>query len=195
MPNLRQRMKHVALSGSFDTTLAAARAGEDWAWAALYRELAPAVLGYLRAHGAAEADDLTGQVFLDVVRGLSRFRGDERAFRAWVFTVAHHDLLDERRRRARKPAQPMPPEELTEVGPHGNSEEEAVRGLSAERVRRILDRLSPAQRDVLSLRIFGDLTIEQVARVVRKRPGAVKALQRRGLAAVLRELQREGVPF
>jgi RNA polymerase sigma factor (sigma-70 family) len=195
VPNLRERMRQVALSGSFDTTLAAARAGEDWAWATIYRELAPAVLGYLRAHGAPEADDLTGQVFLDVVRGLPRFRGDERDFRAWVFTVAHHDLLDERRRRARKPAQPMPPEQLTEVGPHGDSEEEAVRGLNAERVRRILDRLSPAQRDVLSLRIFGDLTIEQVARVVRKRPGAVKALQRRGLAAVLRELQREGVPF
>lgn len=185
----------MTLGGSFDATLAAARAGEDWAWAAIYRDLAPAVLGYLRARGAAEADDLTGQVFLDVVRGLSRFRGGERDFRAWVFTVAHHDLLDERRRRARRPSEPVPPEALSEVGARGNSEEEAVRGLDTERVRRILDRLSQGQRDVLSLRIFGDLTIEQVARVVGKRPGAVKALQRRGLAAVLRELQREGVPF
>lgn len=185
----------MALGGSFERTLAAARAGEEWGWTAIYRDLAPSVLGYLRARGAAEAEDLTGQVFLDLVRGLPRFRGDERDFRAWVFTVAHHDLLDERRRRARRPSDPVPPEELTESGPFGNTEEEAVRGLDTERVRRILERISPAQRDVLTLRIFGDLTVEQVARVLGKRAGAVKALQRRGLAAVLRELQREGVPF
>lgn len=185
----------MALGASFERTLTAARAGEEWAWTSIYRDLAPSLLGYLRARGAAEAEDLTGQVFLDLVRGLPRFRGDERDFRAWVFTVAHHDLLDERRRRARRPSDPVPPEELTQSGPFGNSEDEAVGGLDTERVRRILDRISPAQRDVLTLRIFGDLTVEQVARVLGKRAGAVKALQRRGLAAVLRELQREGVPF
>lgn len=185
----------MPLGESFDSVLSAARAGAEWAWAAVYRDLAPVVLGYLRARGAREPEDLLGEVFLDVVRGLPGFEGNERDFRAWVFTIAHHDLLDERRRRGRRPVDPAPTERIVDRNPGGDVEDEAMDALSGERVRRTLERLSPAQRDVLALRIFGDLTIEQVARVVGKRPGAVKALQRRGLARVLKDLSREGVPL
>ena len=65
--------------------------------------------GYLRAHGAAEPEDLAGEVFLQVVRGLDRFSGAERDFRAWVFTIAHRRLVDDApprragRRRRRRP--------------------------------------------------------------------------------------------
>jgi RNA polymerase sigma-70 factor (ECF subfamily) len=62
-------------------------------------------------------------------------------------------------------------------------------------VRRIIDRLAPEQRDVLLLRVLGDLTVEEVARAVGKSPGAVKALQRRGLSAIKRTLAEEGVPL
>src|SRR3954471_6694243 len=65
----------------------------------LYRELAPAVLGYLRGSGAAEPEDLLGDVFVAVLRGLPNCGGDPAAVRRWVFTVAHHRLIDERRRR------------------------------------------------------------------------------------------------
>jgi DNA-directed RNA polymerase specialized sigma24 family protein len=63
--------------------------------------------------------------------------------------------------------------------------------LGADRVRELIAMLSPDQRAVLLLRIVGDLSIEQVARVVAKRPGAVKALQRRGLATLARALGEE----
>jgi RNA polymerase sigma-70 factor (ECF subfamily) len=59
----------------------------------------------------------------------------------------------------------------------------------------VLSVLSPEQRSVLLLRVIGDLSIEDVAKAVGKRTGAVKALQRRGLAAVKRELGRKGVPL
>lgn len=173
--------------------LGAARAGAEWAWTALYRDLAPVVLGYLHARGAKEPEDLLGQVFLDVVRGLPRFEGDEHSFRSWVLTVAHHDLLDERRRRSRRPVDPAPTERLAAARPGGDVEEEALDALAGDRVRRLLERLPEAQRDVLALRIVGDLTVEEVARIVGKRPGAVKALQRRGLARILKEISREGV--
>ena len=65
----------------------------------LYRELAPAVLGYLRGSGAAEPEDLLGDVFVAVIRGLPNCGDDPAAVRRWVFTVAHHRLVDERRRR------------------------------------------------------------------------------------------------
>ncbi|HZD17482.1 MAG TPA: sigma-70 family RNA polymerase sigma factor [Actinomycetota bacterium] len=179
----------------YETVLAGARAGAEWAWAEIYRDLSPDVLGYLRGRGAAEPEDLLGQVFLDVVRGLGRFEGTERDLRSWIFTIAHHDLLDERRRRRRHPVEPAPTEGIPDRRPGGDVEVEALGVLGAGRVRRVLERLSPDQRDVLALRIFGDLTIEQVARVIGKSPGAVKALQRRGLARASKVLTREGVPL
>jgi RNA polymerase sigma-70 factor (ECF subfamily) len=68
-----------------------------------------------------------------------------------------------------------------------------MRSLATERVLATLDRLSAEQRDVLVLRIVGDLTVAQVAAVVGRSEGAVKALQRRGLEAVRRILSTEGV--
>ena len=171
----------------FDSVLDAARAGADWAWDRLYRELAPAVRGYVRAHGAAEPDDVVGEVFLALVREVPRFDGDEHGFRALTFTIAHRRLVDDLRRRGRRPVTPAAPETLAETaGAGGDVGEEAMAGLDEERVRRAIEELPPDQRDVLLLRILGDLTIEEIARAVGKRPGAVKALQRRALERVAR---------
>jgi RNA polymerase sigma-70 factor (ECF subfamily) len=181
----------MALAPSFASVLAAARMGAAWAWTSIYRELAPPVLGYLRGQGSPEAEDLTGEVFLQVVRDLSKFDGDEAAFRAWVFTIAHHRLLDNRRYSSRRPVDPAPDEVLEDRAPQGDTEDEALEKLAATRVRELIGRLSPDQRNVLLLRILGGLTVEEVARVTGKRQGAVKALQRRGLAALGREISNE----
>lgn len=170
--------------------LDSARGGDEDAWATIYRELAPPVLGYLRTSGAPEPEDTASEVFLQVARDLSRFAGDERQFRAWVFTIAHHRLIDARRSSARRPVEPVAeiPEQPPEV-PNAAAEEALAR-ISAEQVRRVLAALSPDQRAVLLLRVLGDLSVDEVARALGKRKGAVKALQRRGLAAVRRELGR-----
>ena len=187
------RVPSAAVEG-FDSVLEAARGGEDWAWGSLYSGLAPKVLGYLRGLGAAEADDLTGDVFVQVVRDLHRFHGDERAFRAWVLTIAHHRFLDHCRRSSRRPVDPVAevPEPVAAVG---DAEQDALHELADERVRELLATLSREQRAVLLLRVVGGLTVEQVAAAIGKRPGAVKALQRRGLAAVERHLARQAVPL
>ncbi len=182
------------LGENFPGTLEAARTGAEWAWTAIYRDLAGAVLGYLRGRRAHEPEDLAGEIFLQVVRDLPRFLGGEREFRAWVFVIAHHRLLDEGRRRTRRPV------DLEPDGPRAASDPEdvetrVVRSSAADGVRRIIDRLAPDQRDVLLLRVLGDLTVEEVAGAVGKSPGAVKALQRRGLAVIKKTLAEEGVPF
>jgi RNA polymerase sigma-70 factor (ECF subfamily) len=146
------------------------------------------VTGYLAARGAREPTDLASEVFLQVVRDLPSFDGDERDFRAWVLTIAHRRLLDDRRYRARRPVEPASHELFAEEPRGEDAEQHALRELSAQRVRRILAGLSPDQQSVLLLRIVGDLTVSQVAGVLGKSPGAVKALQRRALAAVEREL-------
>jgi RNA polymerase sigma factor (sigma-70 family) len=176
---------------AFDDVLAAAQAGAAWAFERLYAELSPAVAGYLRVQGAAEPEDLTSEVFLGVFRGLGGFTGDEAALRSWVFTIAHHRLVDDRRRRSRRPA-PLPLDGREERDPGGDVEAEALAVLGGERVLALLAALSEDQRAVLTLRIIGDLTVEQIAEAVGKRPGAVKALQRRALATLRCSLEAEG---
>jgi RNA polymerase sigma-70 factor (ECF subfamily) len=178
----------------FTSLLEAAREGNEAAWQDLYNSLAPVVLGYLRANGAPDPEDVLGEVFLQVARDIARFDGEEPGFRSWVFTIAHHRLIDARRHSARRPVELSP--EPPEPGGHADdAADEALAKIGAEEVQRVLGVLSEDQRAVLLLRVIGDLSIDDVAKAVGKRPGAVKALQRRGLAAVKRELTRKGVPL
>jgi RNA polymerase sigma-70 factor (ECF subfamily) len=177
----------------FKELLAAARGGDEGAWAEIFRELSPAVLGYLRSNSAPDAEDTLGEVFLQVARDIEGFEGDERRFRAWVFTIAHHRLIDSRRYAARRPVDLVeePPEPRVAAE---DASDEALARIGSDEVNRVLRELTEEQRTVLMLRVIGDLTVEEVAKTIGKRPGAVKALQRRGLAAVRRELEGgEGV--
>src|SRR5215210_8399760 len=111
---------------AFDDVLAAAQAGAAWAFEVLYRDLSPVVTGYLRLHGAAEPDDLASETFLGVFTGLAAFHGDEAALRSWVFTIAHRRLIDDWRRRSRRPRLADDPDVLSTVaqGVGGNVEDD-----------------------------------------------------------------------
>jgi RNA polymerase sigma-70 factor, ECF subfamily len=142
--------------------------------AVVYRQLAPAVMGYLRAQLVPDPEDLLGEVFLQVARDLHRVRGDEEAVRRWVFSVARHRVIDDARRRARRPkvaAQAVPD---LPAGPDRDP-------FDAELVN-ALRRLTPEQREVVVLRFVADLSLEETARITRRRVGAVKALQHRALS-------------
>jgi RNA polymerase sigma-70 factor (ECF subfamily) len=172
----------------FPRILAAARAGADWAWRDLYAVIAPALTRYLRARGVPDADDVVGETFIRVVRSIDGFEGDEGQFRTWVFTIGRNLVVDEVRKRGRRPSNATPDEGLTAAGPAGDTEDDAMRRLGTDRVREILARLSPDQRDVLLLRVLGGHTIAEIAEVVGKREGAVKMLQARGVAALRKQI-------
>jgi RNA polymerase sigma-70 factor (ECF subfamily) len=176
----------------FSGLLAAAKEGDERAWKEIFDGLAPSVLGYLRASGAPDPENVLGETFLQVARDIAGFDGEEAGLRAWVFTIAQHRLIDARRRSARRPVElsPEPPESGERAD---DAADEALERIGLDRVQRILATLSDDQRAVLLLRFVADMSVEDVARAVGKRPGAVKALQRRGLAAVKRLLARKGV--
>ncbi|MFA9431709.1 RNA polymerase sigma factor [Egicoccus sp. AB-alg2] len=176
----------ASLGSAFPRTLRAARRGRQAAWDALYRDLAPSLLGYARAQHAPDPEDLVGEVFLEVVRSLPRLADDdEDAFRAWVFTIARRRLIDARRAASRRPVEPAAPEDLAAVA--GGFEEDALARLSRDEVLALLDRLSDDQREVLVLRLVAGLRTPEIARVTDRHPEAVKGLAKRGLAR-LREL-------
>jgi RNA polymerase sigma factor (sigma-70 family) len=177
----------------FEEVLAAAQAAAPWACTEIWTTWSPRVASYLRSRGSADPEDVTSEVFLTVFSKLPSFVGDERAFQAFVFTVAHRRLVDGLRARARR----GPHVEWTsEEDPRqsNSAEHDALRSLGDTDAKTLLDGLSGDQREVLVLRIFADLTIEQIAEVLGKRPGAIKALQRRGLEALRKKLALRRTP-
>ncbi|MEX1163580.1 MAG: RNA polymerase sigma factor [Nitriliruptor sp.] len=172
----------------FEQVLAAARTGAPWALQGLYEDLAPVVGGYLRLQGLREVEDHTSEVFLGVFRDLSAFAGAEPAFRSWVFTIAHRRMVDERRRQGRRPdARPL---EDADQPLGGDVETEALDVLGGLWVSDALAELTDEQRQVVTLRIIADLSVEEVAAIVGKRPGAVRVLQHRAIERLRRALER-----
>jgi RNA polymerase sigma-70 factor (ECF subfamily) len=106
-----------------------------------------------------------------------------------VFTIAHHRMIDDRRRANRQP-QLQDDSGVEEHMGLGDVEDDAFAVLAHDRVRDLLTVLSPDQRDVVLLRIIADLSVEEVARMLDKREGAIKALQHRALGTLRRHLDR-----
>lgn len=177
----------------FVTVLAAAKEGQDWAWSEIYVELAGALTGYLRSRGAHDPDASASETFLHVARNIRSFEGDKEAFRSWVFVIAHRRMIDARRSQSRRPKITDDDRLVLQVPSLQDAEDEAIQLVIAAEMRRAFDELTNDQRDVLALRIIADLSLEQTAEVLGKGVGAVKALQRRGLAALRRSTQASEV--
>jgi RNA polymerase sigma-70 factor (ECF subfamily) len=179
----------VPLGHNFENVLGAAKGGADWAWEALYRDLAGPVTGYLASRRAPSPEDVAAETFLQVARGIHSFEGNEAAFRSWVFVIAHRRLIDTRRKAMREPnLVAFPADESGYQG--GNVETEAMDRLVTAELEQALEALTDDQHDVLALRIIANLTLEETADAVGKRVGAVKALQRRGLIALRTHLDQ-----
>lgn len=176
---------------AFVRLLTAARDGEDWAWEQIYARFSPFVLGYLRSQAAAGAEELSGQLFLRVVRTLHAFDGDEAAFRFWIITLTHRLVVAARRGHGvpRDESQPLsldPGLAATSVEP------KPLDGLSADDLVALLGILPDEQRDVLLLRLLGDLTVSEVGQAVGKRAAAVRALLRLALRNLQQALEGSG---
>jgi len=169
----------------------AAQAGCAASFERIYRQLAGPVASYLRWHRASDPDGLTNDVFAQVHRSLGGFEGDEQGFRSWLFTIAHHRMIDDRRWASRQP-QFHGDAGVDEGLGCGDVEEDAFAAMARDAVLDLLAVLSSDQREVVLLRIVADLSVEEVARTLGKSEGAIKALQHRALAALRRQFDRAG---
>ena len=174
----------------FGARLAAAQAGDERAVATLYHELQPRLSGYLRAREPRAAEDIAGEVWLAVAKGLVRFTGGEDAFRAWVFSIAQRRLADFRRTAARRATIPVPSDELDRPADSG-PEALVLESLSADEASAFVTAtLSPDQAEVVLLRVIGGLDVDQVAELLGKRPGTIRVLQHRALRRLHEELAK-----
>jgi RNA polymerase sigma-70 factor (ECF subfamily) len=187
------RILTSVIGEDFPAVLAAAQGGSEAAFATLWRDGNHALLRYLRVAARAAAEDVAAETWVQVVRGLGGFRGDERAWRSWLFTIARHRAIDEARRRSRHPAAPL--DEL----PHGSEPRTgdaaaaAMANLATDALIEAIGQLPPAQAEVILLRVLADLDNETVARIVGRSPGAVRIAAHRGLHTLARAIAPTGV--
>ncbi len=176
-----QVLECVVIGEEFEGVLAAARTGDEWAVELLWRDLHPPLLRYLRAMDPGVAEDVESETWFRAARQLSGFEGNEVAFLAWMFTIARHCLIDWRRKAARRPSVPVAPGDLPERSALEDTVAVAVENLDAEAAVALVRTLPVDQAEVILLRVLSGLATERVAAIVGKRPGAVRALQYRGL--------------
>ena len=165
---------------TFGGILAAARLGEDWAIAAVWRDVHPRLLRYLRVAAAgADAEDLASEVWLEIAAGVPRFDGDRQAFLRFAFTICRRRTIDARRRTVRRRTDPVSPDVLAARSSAGDGGLGARLALDAA-----LERLASLPRDqaeVILLRVVVGLDADSVGEILGKRPGTVRVLQHRGL--------------
>lgn len=177
----------MAIGDRFPQVLSAAIEGADWAWAELYRDLAPTLLRFLTAQGAQDPEDLLAECFIHVVRQLPAFSGDEAGFRAWTFTIARSRVVDAWRAGGRRPvsATGTVEETLDRTLRHDAADARLER---QEAILDVLNTLTPDQRAVIVLRVLDQFSVEETARIIGKSAGAVKVLQNRAIASLRRTL-------
>lgn len=171
--------------------VARAQEGDEAAFAVAYRLVQPGILGYLRGlvgHDGETAEDVAAEAWLEIARDLGRFRGDGAGFRGWTATIARHRALDHLRRQKARPRPSALEQDMLELpGPHSTSGQ-ALEAISTEQALALIAGLPRDQAEAVLLRVVVGLDAPSAARVLGKRPGAVRTAAYRGLKRLAEQL-------
>ncbi|MET9680378.1 RNA polymerase sigma factor [Streptomyces coeruleorubidus] len=179
--------------GELGAAVARAQDGDEAAFAVAYRIVQPGLLGYLRGLVGEDAEDVASDAWLEIARDLGRFKGDGAGFRGWTATIARHRALDHlRRQRVRPRSSALEQDVLDLPGPH-STHDQALEAMSTEQALRLVRGLPQDQAEAVLLRVVVGLDGPAAARVLGKRPGAVRTAAYRGLKRLATRLGAEGV--
>ena len=184
--------QHV-VGDDFARVLAEAQGGSEDQFAVLWRDTNPALLRYLRVLAPENAEDIAAETWVNVVRSLPRFIGDEAAWRAWLFTTARRRLIDQARLRKRHPAEPLDDVSAAEMPRTPDAAQIALENIATESAIALLSQLPPPQAEVIMLRVVAGLDTDAVAALLGKTPGNIRVMAHRGLKKLEDLLGRAGV--
>jgi RNA polymerase sigma-70 factor (ECF subfamily) len=173
----------------------AAQGGDAGAFGRLYERHFAAIYGYLACQltRPEEAEDAAAQVFLRALEALPRYRPTGAPFRAWLYRIARNLVIDRRRRRSSHPVDVLD-DGLVDEGRLGDPAGWLQEKVAREALLAAVDELTPLQRHVILLKFAAGLSNAEVAAVLDRTEGAVKALQHAGLRALQRRLVRSRTP-
>ncbi len=171
----------AVIGQGFAGVLAAAQEGSEVAFSRLWRDGNPALLRYLRVMVPEAAEDVAAETWLQVVRGLAGFRGDEQGWGAWLSTTARRRAIDEARRRSRRPEKALEETLPGWLPVSSDAADLALEQIGTRSALSLLARLPSHQAEVILLRVVAGLDTETVARMLGRSPGAVRVAAHRGL--------------
>jgi RNA polymerase sigma-70 factor, ECF subfamily len=174
--------------GDLEAALAAARAGAEWAFVALYRHLQPRLLRYATVLAGADAEDITADTWLHVARDLHRFDGDLDGFRGWASTICRNRAVDVARLRARRPAVVADVMAVAEPAAAADTADDALGGMASRAALAVIATLPRHQAEAVLLRAVVGLDAPAAAKVLGRTPGAVRVAAHRGLKTLARQL-------
>jgi len=171
-----------------EALLKRAKALEQGALAEIYERHIDSIYRYIyvRVRNEADAEDLTGQVFLKMIDALPGYRLQGVPFSTWLYRIAHNLVVDRYRRSGRTPLELS--EHVPDAGPFSAPE---VRLQTSEDRRQLADalgRLTDDQRQLIVLRFIENVEVAQIAKIMNKTRGAIHAMQHRALASLQRVL-------
>jgi RNA polymerase sigma-70 factor (ECF subfamily) len=176
----------------FPATLAAAQGGDEAAFTRLYRDAQPRLLRYLRVLAPQVAEDVASETWVRVIAALTGFSGGEAEFRAWLFTIARHKVIDWSRAQARHRTVPLADGESPPRTTAPDTADIALERMSTEAVLGIVATLPAEQAEIIMLRVVAGLDTADVSRIVGKTPGAVRVAAHRALRRLATVAGRAG---
>lgn len=171
----------------------AARGGDEAAFRYLYREVQPGLLRYLRGLVGEDAEDIASETWLQIARDMRSFRDEGTGFRGWAATIGRHRALDHVRRNQRRPVADVPVEILTELTDGLSAADQVLRLASTNATIAFIASLPSDQAEAVLLRVVVGLDAKAAAKVMGKRPGAVRTAAWRGLKTLAERLEGVGV--
>ncbi|MEU9863825.1 RNA polymerase sigma factor [Streptomyces sp. NPDC047971] len=167
--------------GELGILVGRAQRGDEDAFAAAYRLVQPGLLGYVRGLVGEDAEDVASEAWLEIARDLGRFRGDGAGFRGWTAAIARNRALDHLRRQRRRPRTSALEQDVLELPGGHDTAAAALERLSTEQALALVRGLPRDQAEAVLLRVVVGLDGPATARVLGKRPGAVRTAGHRGL--------------
>ena len=161
------------------------------AFARLYEGYFDKIYRYIviKIGNQTEAEDMTQQVFLNALESISSFRWQGFPFSAWLYRIAHNQVVDHFRKKSKRPATfDDPPLHISDSNKDADPHKVTERNMDMEQLLEASQQLTEAQREVISLRFTSDLSTAEVAKIMGKSEGAVKALQHSAILALRKTL-------
>lgn len=182
----------MAEEEGLDHAVEAMQDGDEAAFRLVYRHVQPALLRYLTVLvGPADAEDVASEAWAQAFRDLDRFSGNADGFRGWITTIGRNRALDHLRAARRRPVAEESVDEMVDLPDVADVEGDTLTKVSSEAVIRLIGSLPRDQAEAIVLRTVLGFDAPTAARILGKRPGAVRAASHRGLKQLARRISQE----
>jgi RNA polymerase sigma-70 factor (ECF subfamily) len=175
--------------------IAAAATGDQNAFATIYTTLQPRLLRYATSLVGQDAEDVTGEAWLQIARDIRSFSGTSDAFRGWTARIVRNRALDHARSRARRPVQSTSIDDLLDATANDDTEGAAVERIFTAAAVDLIASLPREQAEAVMLRAVVGLDARTAGEVLGKSAAAVRVAAHRGLRTLAKRLRAGGTPF